>query len=156
MMHLICIRCWCTIWHRCDMRLLLSRCMCIAAFMLHRFKMINLSINRWFFKIIICGWFFWQRCFCIGINVTICPCSSIICSNNGCCRCTLFTKWRWTGSIICCIIISCYWQFRIMELIVWLMSLRLRWSLNGRNVRRKGKHNKIDNFLFEYWAKRQW
>lgn len=120
--HLVRIRCGCTVRHRhC------GRWRCIVWFVLHRFEMIDLSINRWFFEVIVCRWFVWQLIFPICEFNVIVPCCCHTRWWCWCCYC------RWT----CCrhrrrrlltTRRTCSWysQFGVMQLIASLIvGLRL-------------------------------
>lgn len=128
MMHLICIRCGCTIWHR-------HRCWwgCMW-FVLHRFKMIDLSINCWFLEVIVCWWWFiWQLIFSICEFNVIVPCCCYTwwwcwCGYCWCSRCRRTHRRRrlLTTRATC----SWYSQFSVMKFIARLIvSLRLWWRL---------------------------
>lgn len=118
MMHLVCIRCWCTVCHH----RWWWRCM---RFVLHRFKMINLSIYGWFLKVIVCRRLIWQCIFCVCVlNVIIPCCRWRLLWWWLCCWCCLLTQWDATSSRT----ISRYSQFSIMQFID-STHLRLRWSL---------------------------
>lgn len=125
MVHLVRIRCGCTVRHRhcCRWR-------CMVWFVLHRFEMIDLSINRWFFEVIVCRWFVWQLIFPICEFNVIVPCC---CHTRWWCWCC-YCRW----SRCCCrhhrrrrlltTRRTCSWysQFGVMQLIASLIvGLRL-------------------------------
>lgn len=126
MMHLVRIRCGCTVGHRhC------CRWGCVW-FVLHRFEMIDLSINRWFFEVIVRGWFVWQLILSICEFNVIVPCCCYTWWWCRCCYCWRSRRRRHCRRRLLTTRRTCsrYGQFSVMELIARLIvRLRLWWRL---------------------------
>lgn len=104
-----------SIWGRCTVRHRhCHRWWRWMGFVLQRLKMIDLSINSWFLKVIVCWRLIWQRIFCVCILNFIIPCWCSRC--YGCCwygcrrRYLLTTRWYAAAGRI----ISRYCQLSIM------------------------------------------